>query len=170
MSASIYKNQSVAILAGRSVKHFADLVSAKKLHLNQSRVGKIYDIRGAGKYEVFRESDSNTVHKEQEAVLVVGFKLKVINESEQPHQVFQRVCVLTTPFWSGFEGFGTKLWMVSHENKSYLGVYRWFGKDKAQVYVDALIKILRPLSVSGSVWYSLYPRTNMEDFLDRPLN
>ena len=45
-------------------------------------------------------------------VLVVGFQLKVIGAHPIPHWIFQRCCLLTTPFWSGLPGFSVKLWMV----------------------------------------------------------
>jgi hypothetical protein len=73
--------------------------------------------------------------------------------------------LLTTPFWSGLPGFSVKLWMVDPETKRYLGIYDWRGADQAQRYVDALIRVLQPLSTRGSVWYRLIPNTELEPHL-----
>jgi hypothetical protein len=55
--------------------------------------------------------------------------------------------------------------MVDPEMKSYLGIYDWSGPDNAQTYVDALVRVLRPLSTPQSVWYELYPDQDFETFL-----
>jgi hypothetical protein len=111
-----------------------------------------------GDFSVFRETDRVHAGHEAPAVLVVGFRLRVLRSNRPAHWLFQRCCILTTPFWSGFPGFRIKLWMVDPVTKSYLGIYDWDGRDRAQTYVDALVRVLEPLSVPGSVWYELLDR------------
>jgi hypothetical protein len=45
--------------------------------------------------------------------------------------------------------------MVDPVTRNYLGIYEWDGRASAQKYVDALVRVLKPLSVPGSVWYEL---------------
>jgi hypothetical protein len=82
-----------------------------------------------------------------------------------PHWLFQRLCILTTPFWSGFPGFRVKLWMVETETKDYLGIYDWDGEEDARTYAEALARVLRAVSVSGSVWYEMHGGQELEPFL-----
>lgn len=135
------------------------------LHLRRNRVGKIYQIKKADNYKIFRETISTKIIDKPLTVLVVGFRLKLIDANSFLHWIFQRVCILTTPFWGGFKGFKTKLWMVNPSNKNYLGVYEWYGMDNAKKYIDFLIPILKFFSVSGSVRHSIYRDTSIDKFL-----
>jgi hypothetical protein len=117
-----------------------------------------YDLGSRGQFAVVRETIRTGQPDAQPVVLVVGFRLRWIASFAPAHWVFQRCCILTTPFWSGFPGFRVKLWMVDPETKSYLGIYDWDGREPAQTYVDALVAVLKPLSVRGSVWYALSDR------------
>jgi hypothetical protein len=147
---------SIPRLALRSARRFAWLCLGGALRLRRARLGTAYDLGSRGTYVVFREtvSTGETAGKPS-VVLVVGFRLRVIGASSPAHRLFQRCCILTTPFWSGFAGFRVKLWMVDPDTEDYLGIYEWRGREQAQVYVDALVRVLRPLSVSGSVWYEI---------------
>lgn len=152
-------------LAGLSVIRFARLITSRSLHQPRNRVGEIYTV-GNGGYKVFRETVCENVIPDARAVLTVGFRLRLIRSNPILHWMFQRVCILTTPFWSGFRGFHIKLWMVDPRTKNYLGIYDWAGKENALIYVNALVRVLRPLSTAGSVWYELYPNQNFDSYLD----
>lgn len=80
--------------------------------------------------------------------------------------MFQRVCLLTTPFWSGLPGFKVKLWMVDPTTRNYLGIYDWRGEEEAQQYVNALVRVLKPLSTSDSVWFRLQPNQALDLYLE----
>ena len=147
---------SIPRLALRSARRFAWLCLGGSLRLRRARRGTAYDLGSRGNYVVFRETvSSGSTTGDALVVLVVGFRLRVIGGSPPAHRLFQRCCVLTTPFWSGFAGFRVKLWMVDPDTKDYLGIYEWCGREQAQLYVDALGRVLRPLSVPGSVWYEI---------------
>lgn len=128
-----------------------------RLHLNRSRLGNSYAIDEGGIYTVFRQTDGNDGVGGEPVVLVVGFRLKLIRSSRIMHWIFQRVCILTTPFWSGFPGFRIKLWMVDPQTKNYLGIYEWAGKENAEHYASTLEKILHFFSTKDSVWYKIHP-------------
>jgi hypothetical protein len=129
------------------------------------RIGVDYWIDRGGTYRIFRDTRSHDGTTDPVCVLVVGFRLRVIRSIPALHWLFQRVCLLTTPFWSGFRGFRVKLWMVDPETKNYLGIYEWAGDVNALRYVEALARVLRPISTRDSVWYEIYPGTDLETFL-----
>lgn len=55
--------------------------------------------------------------------------------------------------------------MVDPKTKNYMGIYSWYGRENAQEYVNFLVKILRPLSTRGSVWYKIIEGEPFEDYL-----
>lgn len=156
---------SIPRLALDSAQGFVDLVRDDAIARATTRLGRRYRTDRGGIYEVFRETHGNDGVAGDPAVLVVGFRLKAIGSLVLLHWAFQRACLLTTPFWSGFRGFRIKLWMVDHDSKNYLGIYQWAGEENARVHAEALCRVLRPLSSRGSVWYDLYPRQGFDHFL-----
>ncbi len=155
----------IAELAAFSVARFGALVILRSLHLRRDRVSELYTIDQGGTYKIFRETVSNDGTSGNSNVLVVGFRLRMLGRDPLLHRIFQRVCIMTTPFWSGFRGFRVKLWMVDPATKNYLGIYDWAGRQNTQTYVDALVRVLRPLSAPGSVWYKLYPDEELDAYL-----
>src|SRR5690606_34040553 len=134
--------------------------SSDRLNIGRSHVGRTYRIdedKMAGTYTVFRQTDSFDGWPGQEAVLIVSFRLKLLGDNGFGHRLFQRVCILTTPIWSGFRGFRVKLWMVDHDTKNYLGIYKWAGAEDARNYIRYLTRVLNFFSVPGSVHYKIYP-------------
>lgn len=148
-----------------SVWNFLKLALAEKLHRRKERLGRSYTLKDRGEFRIFRETTSGDVVSDKHVVLVVGFRLKLLGNNKLAHKLFQKVCILTTPFWSGFVGFATKLWMVQPQTNNYLGIYDWSGKQNAQNYADTLVKILRPLSTPDSVWYKIH-ETEFEKYLE----
>ncbi len=135
------------------------------LRLKRDRLGKIVDLDQAGSFVVFRET--KRLHRDvtEPTVLVIGFRLKLIDSNVFMHWLFQRICILTTPFWSGLSGLKTKLWMVDPNAKNYLGIYEWQGRKNAQQYIGFLIPILRIFSINHTIWHKYYYKTRLENFL-----
>jgi hypothetical protein len=156
---------NIATLAATSAVRFTGMARAGTLHRVGNRLGERYRIDQGGTYEIFRETVGTDDVTDPPGVLVVGFRLRLISSNPVAHWLFQRLCILTTPFWSGFRGFRVKLWMVEPETKDYLGIYQWAGEENARAYVEALVRVLRPLSAKGSVWYKQYPNEDFETFL-----
>lgn len=130
------------------------------------RQGKSYRIANKGTYTVFRETRSLEAGDAEHVVLIVGFRLRLIRNNGLMHWLFQRICILTTPLWSGFEGFSIKLWMVDHSSKNYLGIYDWAGRKQALTYVHTLTRVLNFFSVKDSVWHKISTQS-FEDYLRR---
>ena len=148
-------------LATRSVAQFCRLVVSRSLHLRRDRLGERYTIDQGGTYAIFRETVCDDTAASPGVVLVVGFRLRVIHGNPALHWLFQRLCILTTPFWSGFRGFHVKLWMVDPTSKNYLGIYSWIGGKRRQGIcgcprsgaapaLHAQLGLVRTLSRSGS--------------------
>jgi len=154
---------SKAALAMKSVTRYAGLAAHGSLRLRRDRLGQLYKTEG-GNYQIFRDTNC-TIAAGETVILVIGFRLKLIGSSRLLHWLFQRVCILTTPFWSGLSGFRTKLWMVEPRTKNYMGVYDWRGKIEAQNYINYLLPILRFFSVKGSVWVQQIYSKSFEEFL-----
>jgi hypothetical protein len=141
-----------------------------RTRLKTDRLHNLYKIDQGGTYTIFRETVSKSSNADKPVTLVVGFRLKLLKSNPIMHRIFQRVCILTTPFWSGSPGFKVKLWMVDPKTKNYLGIYDWAGEQKALDYVTGLVRILRPLSTQDSVWYEIYPQQFEQYLLDHKIN
>lgn len=155
----------VGALVALSAARFPRLLMSHALRQRNDHLEIPYAIDQGGTYQAFRETVSDDGTRKPNAVLVVGFRLRGIRNQPVLHWIFQRVCLLTTPFWSGFRGFRVKLWMVDPDSLNYLGIYEWAGVANAETYASTLIRILRPLSTPGSVWYQIYPEQDLEPFL-----
>jgi hypothetical protein len=147
-----------------SLARFPRMARRGELRLYKQRVGSSYRLFDEQLYRVFQDT-TKSLDDRQRAVIEVAFRLKLIGSKRAPHRLFQRLCILTTPFWSGFDGFAEKLWMVEPERRGYAGIYEWAGVEAARRYLDVLLPVLRAVSVSGSVAYQLHPDTELEDFL-----
>lgn len=164
-TASHESPRSIAGMAIGSGRRFLSLARHRALRRPPDRLRQAFRVDDGRSYRVFRETVSDAASAETPNVLVVGFHLKVIGAHPIPHWIFQRCCLLTTPFWSGLPGFSVKLWMVDPSSKRYLGIYDWRGTANAQHYVDALMRVLQPLSTPDSVWYHLLPNQMLEPYL-----
>jgi hypothetical protein len=147
-----------------SLAAFPGLVTRRELTLHSERLGQEYRLCDGCRYRVFRDT-RRPLRDERRAVIEVGFRLRAIRASRAAHWLFQRVCTLTTPFWSGFDGFAVKLWMVDPRTRSYAGIYEWGGAAAAQRYLDVLIPVLRCVSVPGSVFARVHADTELQRFL-----
>lgn len=166
---SSFEASSEAQSSGRrliacSLAAFPRLASNHELRLQRERVGRSYGLCDGHAYRVFRET-VRPLPSESRTVIEVGFKLRLIRSASVPHWLFQRMCILTTPFWSGFDGFGTKLWMVDPHTHSYAGIYEWSNPAAARTYLEVLLPVLRAVSVSGSVFSELHPGRDLAGFL-----
>jgi hypothetical protein len=153
-------------MAGHSFWNYLKLSFNSSLHRPKNRVGMIFGIQEKGNYSIFRETVNTKSPNQTPVILVVGFRLKRIGSNSFLHYLFQRICIITTPFWSGLPGFYIKLWMVEPSSKNYAGIYEWKGEEPAHNYLNALIPVLQFFSVKGSVWYSVYVGKELDEFLE----
>jgi hypothetical protein len=81
------------------------------------------------------------------------------------HSLFRVVCIVTTPFFVGLPGFRSKLWMVDPDTGDFAGLYEWDDADTATAYAEGLGRVLRLLSVRGSVSYDVEPAMTVDEYL-----
>ena len=149
-------------IATGSAKRFVPLMMHHELHADRRAVGHLYVIDGQP-YRIFRATEKYSTDGNIE-ILVIGFRLRLIRSSKLLHWLFQRICIITTPFWSGMPGFKTKLWMVS-DTQDYLGIYDWRGDAESRGYLRFLLPVLRLFSVSNSVWTRRFNNITLPDYL-----
>ncbi|HZW57490.1 MAG TPA: hypothetical protein VFF30_14475 [Nitrososphaerales archaeon] len=154
-------------LALNSCYHFIALVAHGSLHQRRDRLGETFGIERGGRYSIFLDTNSRDGIAAPSAVLVVGFRLRWINSNGLLHRIFRRICIISTPIWSGFPGYRVKLWMVDYGTQDYLGIYEWAGEENALVYVEWLTRLLRSLSAKSSVWYEIYPNEKIGSYLEK---
>jgi hypothetical protein len=147
-----------------SLWRYCRLVGSHRLRLRRERVGSSFRLFDGRLYRVFRETRAPMASTAPTS-FEVTFRLRLIGSARAAHWLFERLCILTTPFWSGCEGFGTKLWMVDPQSRGYAGIYEWGGVEAARSYLRVLLPILRFVSVPGSVDYRLHADTGLSDFL-----
>jgi hypothetical protein len=132
----------------------------------RARRGTRVRLDSGGVFEVFRETTVAGLPVERPAVLAVRFHLRAMGPRQRRlHRLFQRVCILTTPFFVRTPGYRTRLWAHDAQTGDYAGVYQWDGADRAEAYAHSLAPILRALSRRGSVSYRIYAGERLDDHL-----
>jgi hypothetical protein len=131
-----------------------------------TRLGTAVRLDSGGVFAVFRETTFAGLPIERPAVLAVRFHLRATRPRQHRlHRLFQRVCIITTPFFVRTPGYRTKLWAYDAQTGDYAGVYQWDGADRAEAYAHSLVPILRALSRRGSVSYRVYADERLDDHL-----
>ncbi len=119
-------------------------------------------------YVVFRESARDAPTPRYPITLAVWFHLRAIPPGARLRRwLFERLCVVNTILFAGFDGFLVKLWMVNRDTSDYAGLYVWESADKADRYGRYITAILRPLSQPATVGYEILPQGALNDSLER---
>lgn len=164
MVASPRVSFSRAVLTiGGSVIRFWQLLITGRLHQPRRHMGGWITFANGSSTVVFRETVADQRRSDAPAILVVEFRLRAVHG--WAHRLFERESVLNTPFFAGFPGFVSKLWLTQDENKVYRGIYEWDGAARAASYAEALRWILALVSVPGSIAYHVVPGETRSKFL-----
>lgn len=135
-------------------------------------VGETLRMSDGRTYIVFRHTRKTATHwaaSYQPAVLQPRFHLRCMGpRRHRLHALFRVVCIVTTPFFVGIRGFRSKLWMVDPDTGDFAGLYEWDDAPTAEAYAEGLSKVLRLLSVPGSVRYELQPNCTVDEYLREP--
>lgn len=105
-------------------------------------------------FTVYRETTIQPgAETDAAAVLEFRFHLWFMPAPLVPFVVclFEPLSILTTPFFAGFPGFRTKLWLFDHATGDYEGVYRWETAAAARRYARGLEAVMTRLSVPGTI-------------------
>ena len=80
--------------------------------------------------------------------------------------LFERLCIVNTLLFAGFDGYLVKLWMVDPATSDYAGLYTWESAGAADRYGSYITAILRPFSRPGSVGYAVLSNPTVDDYLN----
>ncbi len=117
-------------------------------------------------FVVFRESMCDGDAGPRPVILAVWFHLRGIPAGSRVRRLlFERLCIVNTVLFAGFDGYQVKLWMVDPKTADYAGLYSWRSADEAELYARYITGVLTPLSRGGSVGYQVVPGTTLDDYL-----
>lgn len=118
-------------------------------------------------YVVFRDTSCDVERSAPSVTLAVWFHLHGVPPRARVRRwLFERESILNTLLYAGFDGYARKLWMVDPASCDYAGLYEWVGEDAAARYAHYITAVLRPLSVPGSVGFTVVPDALPDDFAD----
>ena len=150
----------------RCVVATARLLAARRVHQPRTHVGQWLRFDTWSAAYVYRETVIDRPAPSDPAVLVVGFRLRVVRG--RGHDVFRLMSLLNTPLFVGFPGFVSKLWLANDEHGVYRGLYQWDGAQQAEDYARALWRVLALVSVPGTIHYRVLPGPWRDDLLSNP--
>lgn len=117
-------------------------------------------------YVVFRETSCDQDDAAAPVTLAVWFRLRSIPPGARiRRRLFERLCILNTLVFAGFDGYLVKLWMVNPTTSDYAGLYSWSSAEAAGRYGRYITSILRPLSVAASIGYEVLPELTLSEYL-----
>lgn len=155
----------------RSVPAATRDLLARRTRCSPSGLGRPLTMSDGRTYVPFRhtrKTESAWSTTAPPAVLEPRFRLPFFAPRRRRlHALFRVVCIVTTPFFVGLPGFRSKLWMVDPESGDFAGLYEWDDAPTARAYAEGLSKVLRLLSVRGSVSYELRTGCTVDEYLDR---
>jgi hypothetical protein len=152
----------------RSFPRAVGLLLRRRIRLRTARLGRPLTMSDGQVYVPFRDTVATGPRRADvaPAVLQPRFRLRGVGRpGSARHRLFWRVCILTTPFFVGLDGFRSKLWMYEPATGAYAGLYDWDDPASAAAYAKGLCRVLRPLSVPGSVSYELIEDLDVDAYL-----
>ena len=142
------------------------LLRQGRLHLGHKRIGATVRLPNGQELVVFRESSCDGAVGPAPVTLAVWFHLRGVPEGSRVRRyLFERACLVNTILFAGFAGYRVKLWMVDPETADYAGLYSWRSADEAEEYARYIVRILSPLSRSGTVGFQVLRNTPFEVYL-----
>jgi hypothetical protein len=145
-------DEALLPLAAGCVLRVIGLLARRQLHLHRDLVGATVVVRDGRQFRIYRESSSSEPGHGDVMALAMWFHLRWMPPGARLRAfLFERESMLNTVLYAGFEGYRAKLWTVDRETNDYAGFYLWRDGDAAERYARYAMRMLRPLSVPGSV-------------------
>ncbi len=149
------------LVAVASFFRFLVLIGTGRLHQPRARLGLEVDAPRENHFVAFRET---RVAAHGDTVLLIWFELRfVAPKNRRRASLFRRVCIITTPFFSGVDGFVSKLWMEDRVAARYLGIYEFASASAASEYASYIAAVLHPLSKPGSISWEIVEQESVAD-------
>jgi hypothetical protein len=160
-------DESVAREMVRCAGVVVRLIATGRLHLDHAGRGRHMRLPDGRHFVVFRDTTRDPTSNGPRVVLAVWFHLRGVPAGARVRRyLFERESILNTVLYAGFDGYERKLWMVDPETCDYAGLYRWAGEDAARRYARYITAVLRPLSIPGSVGFTIVPDAVLDDFAE----
>jgi hypothetical protein len=140
------------------------LVARGRLHQPAGRVGTRLTFADGTSARVYRETVAHRAPLGEPVVLVVTFRMWLLN-GRCGRAYFRLVSQLNTLLFAGFPGFATKLWLAADGQGRYRGLYEWDGATAAAEYVRARWWPLAVISRRDSIEYRILPHRRRRDLL-----
>lgn len=141
----------IARAALRSARCSIALLRRRAVSMPTRHVGRVVTVQGVP-HRVFRQTAIVEQTPASPCVLTVRFELRGLPaQRRRLRRLFERGCIVTTPFWVGSPGFATKLWLSDPVGDGFAGVYQWASAEDADRYAERLLPLLRRLSRPGTV-------------------
>ena len=138
--------------AAHCLARVGQLLARRQLHLQRDRLGTVVEVDDGRCFTIFRESSSSEPCTGEPMRLAIWFHLRWMPRGARVRAfLFERESILNTLLYAGFEGYRTKLWTVDRDSYDYAGFYTWRGRADAERYARYAVRMLRPISVPGSV-------------------
>lgn len=142
------------------------LLARHRLHVRRTRLGNIVALPDGRTFEVFRESFRDGEAGDEPVTLAVWFHLRGVPPVGRLRRfLFERLCVINTLLFAGFDGYLVKLWMVDPKSADYAGIYSWRSPGEAETYARYITGVLAPISTPGSVGYQVLPDVSLDEYL-----
>jgi len=142
------------------------LLAQHRLHLRRARLGHHVALPDGRTFDVFRESSRDGDAGEEPVTLAVWFHLRGVPASGRLRRfLFERLCIINTLLFAGFDGYLVKLWMVDPVSADYAGIYSWRSASEAETYAHYITGVLAPISTPGSVGYQVLPDVSLDEYL-----
>ena len=155
--------ESVLCQAVLCAKRTIELLLHGQLHLRRSWAGASATLPDGRTFTVFRESICDGDSGVGQVTLAVWFHLRGIPAGSRVRRfLFERLCLLNTILFAGFDGYRVRLWMVDPDTADYAGLYSWRSAEEAEVYARYIVGVLSPLSTTRSVGYQVLPDIALE--------
>lgn len=140
------------------------LLARGRLHQPVTKVGERLTFGDGTSAPVYRETVVDRAPLSEPTVLVVTFRMRLLN-GRRGQAYFRLISLLNTVLFAGFPGFATKLWLTADQQGKYRGLYEWDGSRRADDYVRALWWPLMAISQRSSIRYRMLPGRRRDELL-----
>jgi hypothetical protein len=142
------------------------LLAQRRIHLPRLNAGKRLSFADGSRAVVYRETVVDRPATRDPAVLVVGFRLRLLRG--RAHRWFRVQSIMNTPLFVGFPGYVSKLWLAHDQRGVYRGLYEWDGPARAEAYARALWWVLALVCQRSSIHHRVLPQLRRDDLLHDP--
>lgn len=156
----------VMLIEIRCILQTLVMLATGKIEMPRGEVGRVVVFADGSTSMVYRETTLRTESPADPVLLVVRFRLRLIERNRVAHALFRFESLFNTVLFAAHRGFRTKLWLTDTNSGFYRGIYEWQRSDSAVEYAEVLRVVLAPWVEAGSFDYRVVDGPDREGFLD----